>query len=130
MLADNRHYVFYLWKNIMRREWVRNCLVPVYVVLGRSVLSRLLSARSSLWCAGLFLCTAMVLVPAHLVEPRYFVVPGMLWQLHMLGSSKKYDQLSTWITILVHVGMNGIVLWIFLKKTFQAPDGSIGRFMY
>lgn len=32
MLSDNRHYVFYLWKNLYRRfDWFRYAMAPIYV---------------------------------------------------------------------------------------------------
>jgi alpha-1,2-glucosyltransferase len=142
MLADNRHYVFYLWKNMMRRGYVRYFLVPVYVALGWGIIERLRLQQSSLWCFGLLICTALVLIPAHLVEFRYFTVPAMLWQVHMLGGGVgdrggtevdgggRRRWWSASVTMLVHVATNIVVMWIFLHKTFQAPDGSVSRFMF
>ncbi|CAO3626088.1 unnamed protein product [Mucor hiemalis] len=35
LLSDNRHYTFYIWKNIYRRHWiVRYALAPAYIASG------------------------------------------------------------------------------------------------
>jgi alpha-1,2-glucosyltransferase len=44
LLADNRHYAFYIWNRVLRhRRWLRLCLVPLYVggscVLGAKVVA-------------------------------------------------------------------------------------------
>jgi len=75
VLADNRHYTFYLWR-FMRRNAVRYGLVPAYLVAGLVVVGRIARQWKSLAVAQLLvLACVLVLVPAHLVEPRYFNVP-------------------------------------------------------
>ena len=137
MLADNRHYVFYLWKKIMSKKYVRYGLLPIYLVFGWILCKRLKNRNSNLWCVGLLMCTCMVLVPAHLVEFRYFTVPAFLWQLHVVGggSSGGSGSCSWWkssgmVTLMIHLLINFVIVWIFIKKTFEAPDGSVGRFMF
>lgn len=142
ILADNRHYVFYLFKNALKKKWVQYGLIPVYMVLGWGTLCRLRATKSLLWCIGLIVCTGLVLVPAHLVEFRYFTIPAMLWQMHMLSADgggsggggdtaiRCKDWWSYGVTIAIHACINGIVMWVFLYKTFEAPDGSVGRFMW
>jgi hypothetical protein len=41
LLADNRHYAFYLWKRVFSQAWHRYALAPVYVVTGIVVWRRL-----------------------------------------------------------------------------------------
>jgi alpha-1,2-glucosyltransferase len=48
LLADNRHYAFYIWNRVLRhRRWLRLCLVPLYVG-GICVLGAKIVAASSL----------------------------------------------------------------------------------
>ena len=126
-------YVFYIWKKAgMRDGVVPYLLVPVYVLVWWGMLRRLGGPdgrHSWLWIAGLVLCTALVLVPAHLVEFRYFTVPAMLWQVHML-SGAGVPRRALQLTLFVFLAVNAATLYVFLHKPFEAPDGSIGRFMW
>lgn len=79
MLADNRHYTFYIWKDVLNKHpLVRYMFAPGYVLCGLSVAHHLglfrRSAARSLWVFGLFVCTAAAIVPAGLIELRYFTV--------------------------------------------------------
>ncbi|PSS05152.1 DIE2/ALG10 family-domain-containing protein [Coniella lustricola] len=136
-LADNRHYMFYIFRySILRADWVRYALVPVYITAGllcwavlggvrqhssgidRPSITTTNSSSSSLsiketlhtsndygtptiqtasshpadnktshlapslstaliW----FLTTALSLITAPLVEPRYFILPWVFWRL-------------------------------------------------
>lgn len=125
-LADNRHYMFYVFRyTILRRQWVRYALVPAYIVCwricwkalggsqpthdaaesgrmdaqtqgGERKKSRTKSVKiidshadgvlsvdpptlstALLW----LLATALSLITAPLVEPRYFIMPWVFWRL-------------------------------------------------
>lgn len=40
LLADNRHYTFYLWKNVIRAHWsAKYCLIPLYLYSWWSILN-------------------------------------------------------------------------------------------
>ncbi|ROT42934.1 hypothetical protein SODALDRAFT_288618 [Sodiomyces alkalinus F11] len=100
-LADNRHYMFYIFRYTIRRPGhFREYLVGVYLFCGWlcwSALSPLemassrdnkdrrvnsaLNPASSSTVVLLFLATALSLVTAPLVEPRYFILPWVFWRL-------------------------------------------------
>jgi alpha-1,2-glucosyltransferase len=72
LLADNRHYTFYLWRRVFARsELVRLAAVPGYVG-GWALLLAGLSAAGEhwLWCAGFAVSCWVSLAPAWLVEFR------------------------------------------------------------
>lgn len=49
LLADNRHYAFYLWNRVLKhRRWLRLCLVPLYVA-GACVLGAKIVAASAVY---------------------------------------------------------------------------------
>ena len=68
LLSDNTHYTFYIWKNIINP--FGRLLLPYYA-LGFSMMNHGKSIEFYWW----LLCSSMVLVPAHLLEPRYFITP-------------------------------------------------------
>lgn len=120
-LADNRHYMFYVFRyTILRSKWVRYALVPVYVLCWSICWNALGGSRPTqdtadaarkdtkkqgnnsqkksvqikdtdailpveaptlstalLWLAA----TALSLITAPLVEPRYFIMPWVIWRL-------------------------------------------------
>ena len=139
-LADNRHYMFYVFRySILRAWWVRYALVPVYVLCGwlcwaalrgpdspspdpsqddtkwirtpfgaprrresdakapapldsaRKIPSALPPTTTTTTASSpptstaliLLLATALSLMTAPLVEPRYFILPWVFWRLHV-----------------------------------------------
>ncbi|KAK6017640.1 DIE2/ALG10 family protein, partial [Ostertagia ostertagi] len=74
LLADNRHVTFYLWRWWLADPVRRVLLTPLF--LGSFIFIRDLSNHISPFTRILFvLCSFAVVVPAHLLEPRYFIIP-------------------------------------------------------
>ncbi|KAK5127625.1 hypothetical protein LTR85_006966 [Meristemomyces frigidus] len=99
-LADNRHYIFYIFRLLMRPWWMRYAVIPVYVMCAWSCMQALgggpatgIQAPGSLpdgehaattsfvlvWVAT----STLQLVTAPLVEPRYFILPWIFWKMHL-----------------------------------------------
>jgi alpha-1,2-glucosyltransferase len=126
LLADNRHYTFYLWRKFFLRYSVAKYLpVPIYVASITSLARRLALSRSRLWSLMYVVCTVAVLVPTPLVEPRYFTVP-----LFVLGVHLRISTRNLVLTGMANVVVNAVTIYVFMFRTFEAPDGSIGRFMW
>ncbi|KAL8217875.1 hypothetical protein R6Q57_021248 [Mikania cordata] len=76
LLADNRHYPFYLWRKIINAHWsTRYLLVPLYVYSWASILNILAKVQEKVWVLAYFIASAAVLVPAPLIEFRYYTIP-------------------------------------------------------
>lgn len=116
-LADNRHYMFYVFRyTILKHPLVRYILAPVYLICGYLVYLTLCSQSSTSsptlkykdhskdsydqlrrqgkattesegpttsFVLILLITTALSLVTAPLVEPRYFIIPWVIWQLNV-----------------------------------------------
>lgn len=202
-LADNRHYVFYIFRYSILRHWsVKYLLAPIYVLcawliirclagpdlqeVSRSI--RLQSERNRqiernrdkanggqgaggqgrdervkvrvqeyrpptsilfIW----FLSTALSLVTAPLVEPRYFLVPWVVWRLHVaqlpqlvIGGEK--TKLGLWgrVKSAVYEGhdyrlwletgwsllVSAVTGYVFLFKAFEwaQEPGVMQRFLW
>jgi len=125
-LADNRHYTFYVWKNFLSKDHIRYGAIVLYMValwsmwamLGGSVLQRLFY----------FLCVAALLVPSTLLEFRYYIVPYIFYKLASRPS--KHSTLANILTLCCHIIINCITLYMFTMRTFVAPDGTVGRFLW
>jgi alpha-1,2-glucosyltransferase len=131
ILADNRHYTFYLWRKVLGASaYSRYLMVPLYAMaVWLSIFA--VPCRSSLQNILLAGSTCMVLIPAHLVEFRYFTIP---WYLYMLNEHSVLFQTGntkrTALTIVGYFVVNAITMYVFLYKTFTWPDGSVARFMW
>ena len=116
-LADNRHYMFYVFRILLRHWSIRYLAVPVYFIcawttitaLGGPNVRRPPASPSRIAIRGGFqvkhppskapeergnvvpfvliwlLATSLSLVTAPLVEPRYFIVPWLIWRLHIMS---------------------------------------------
>jgi alpha-1,2-glucosyltransferase len=102
-LADNRHYTFYVFR-LLRQHWLgKYAAVPVYYLCACLVLGALGGATTEpapthksaevvysadtddTICVSFVLvwlvATSLSLVTAPLVEPRYFILPWLMWRL-------------------------------------------------
>ncbi|KAH8590491.1 DIE2/ALG10 family-domain-containing protein [Bisporella sp. PMI_857] len=107
-LADNRHYMFYIFRySILRHPLIRYLLAPAYLT-AFYLCFQTLSTRSSFpvsaeaaakkkmvrwqnttkevttsWFLIWLISTALSLITAPLVEPRYFILPWVFWRLQV-----------------------------------------------
>ena len=134
-LADNRHYMFYVFRILLRHPLIKYAAIPVYYLCAYLVINALGPISTGggervsfvlVWLAA----TTLSLVTAPLVEPRYFIMPWLIWRLHVPDTAtgadvahKKNDSDSRGGTAMVHrqdlkrPGLEWIqshVLWIEL----------------
>ncbi|VDM63041.1 unnamed protein product [Angiostrongylus costaricensis] len=128
LLADNRHVTFYLWRWWLSYPRCRLLLTPLFVC--SLIYIRKLSIHLSPLVRILFvLCSFLVIVPAHLIEPRYFIVPFVLWRLSAKLSSNRLLILAELLTELL---IFASVFLLFLLKPFEwaSEPGVKQRFMW
>ena len=126
LLADNRHYVFYIWRRLVSRTlWSRYALVPAYLYSAWALAARLAHHD---WLRVLLLAGAscVVLIPAHLIEFRYFTVPFYLTFLHMRTPSTT----SLAGIVALFAAANAATIYLFLARPFAWADGSVARFIW
>ncbi|KAI1877725.1 hypothetical protein JX265_003733 [Neoarthrinium moseri] len=152
-LADNRHYMFYIFRyTILKGNTVRLALVPVYVlcaVLSWTALYRLAPATSKTSKTGaparrlspstsprastvilLLLTTTLSLVTAPLVEPRYFILPWVFWRLLVPQRMNARRTALDWVLGLETIwflAVNAATMYIFLTRPFywRSEDGTV-----
>ncbi|TVU15336.1 hypothetical protein EJB05_38852 [Eragrostis curvula] len=91
LLADNRHYTFYIWRKVIQVNWVmKYILIPLYVYSWFSIINILGKSQTRVWVLSFILSVALVLVPAPLVEFRYYTIPFIILVLHspIIGTGK------------------------------------------
>ncbi|KAI9308626.1 alpha-2-glucosyltransferase Alg10 [Cunninghamella echinulata] len=130
LLSDNRHYSFYVWKNIYRRHWsIKYALIPAYAISIFININILGPNISILWMFGYIMTLILTLVPSPLLEFRYFILPLLFYCLHIPPPK---NNLRILITFVFYTAINSITLYIFLYHPFlwpQEPNQS-QRFMW
>ena len=165
-LADNRHYVFYVFRLLLRHPSLKYLAVPVYYMcfwlsiqalaypsvdpkeVKRTTPSKLDATRTRkgkslvqisfvvIWLAT----TVLSVVTAPLVEPRYFIIPWVIWRLHvpyaLVDFSIRGRTYSTDIRVVLEmiwlVAVNQALQYLFLHRTFTWPSEpeNIQRFLW
>ncbi|PQE27810.1 alpha-1,2 glucosyltransferase alg10 protein [Rutstroemia sp. NJR-2017a WRK4] len=201
-LADNRHYIFYVFRyTILRHPLIRYLLAPIYLLCFWLVYNTLAGANAANTTPSSFpsstppsnskpnlsksstkpktqetkaqfhasptehkdpsptssflliyiLTTALSLITAPLVEPRYFILPWVFLRLHLPtpdfpnklvlnsnSSAPTEKQKATRINIYLlmetahHLLINLVTGYIFLYRGFSWPqeEGKVQRFMW
>lgn len=131
LLADNRHYTFYLWKNVIRAHWsAKYCLIPLYLYSWWSILNCLGKKERKLWILVLFVGIGGVIVPAPLIEFRYYTIPLYLIALHSdLGQNHEY--IKSLLVGLIYAVINVVTMYLFLYRPFQwTHEPGVQRFIW
>jgi len=128
LLADNRHYTFYVWSWLFARHpLLRYAFAPVYLLAGYLVLQTLALRQHLLWCIGYVLSITVLLVPTTLLEFRYYIVPYIIFRLNIPNVSLR--QLVAELSL--YAGVNTLTIYIFVYKPFHwNSEVSVQRFMW
>ncbi|KAF2740727.1 alpha-1,2 glucosyltransferas-like protein alg10 [Polyplosphaeria fusca] len=169
-LADNRHYVFYVFRILRRHPAIKYLAVPIYYLCfwqtiqtlgtafggnenmkrktratdgGRPITKSTARQPSQLSFAVVWIATtALSIVSAPLVEPRYFIIPWIMWRLHVpslaaLPSSTPPSAMASYDTRLILetawlLFINGLTGYAFLYRGFAWPSepGLVQRFLW
>lgn len=166
-LADNRHYVFYVFRILRRHPIIKYLAVPAYYICAWLVTNALgvpsndeqalkqerenagptnTEARR-LPCQASFLTiwlvtTALSVVTAPLVEPRYFIIPWIIWRLHVRAASaslpgkpssnRNLFDVRLALEMLWSLIINVAIMHTFLYRGFAWPSepGKVQRFLW
>jgi alpha-1,2-glucosyltransferase len=129
LLADNRHYAFYVFRRLLLRfpPYTLLAPVPAYIIAGWLQL-RALTTVTTAWLILYAGATTATLVGAPLVEPRYFIIAWVLWRCHV--GERRWVVL--WAEMAWFVCVNVGTLWMFLGREFEwaHEKGVKQRFMW
>lgn len=130
LLADNRHFTFYLWRKILNKNLFIKfvILIPFYLLSGCYTIYKL-NASFKFFSFIFLLNVSICIVPAHLIEFRYFIIPYILWRLFVSESKKQLILCELLWSIIV----NCICIYLFIMKPFvwsHDSTNAIQRFMW
>lgn len=128
LLADNRHYTFYIWRKIFQRHWtVKYLAIPCYIYGSLILTQKLLQKNSILFVLLFTVSVALVTIPQKLLEFRYFIIPYLIFRLH--APIPKY--LSLLLEMALYFSVNFFTLLMFVYKPFYWENSKdIQRFMW
>ncbi|CAH0562281.1 unnamed protein product [Brassicogethes aeneus] len=113
MLADNRHYIFYIWHRFYAKyESFRYLIVIVYIFAIYVVMKKLWYKNDVTYAFPYTFCVIVVLIMQKLIEFRYFLVPYILFRLKL----KNVTQESITLEFLSHVLVNILTFYTFFSK--------------
>ncbi|GER54370.1 Dol-P-Glc:Glc(2)Man(9)GlcNAc(2)-PP-Dol alpha-1,2-glucosyltransferase [Striga asiatica] len=116
LLADNRHYTFYLWRKVINYHWsTKYIMIPLYVYSWFSIVNNLAKNQKKLWVLAYFFACAASLVPAPLIEFRYYTIPFFFLVLH----SNVTDSWSSVFTGIFYLAVNCFTMFMFLFRPFS-----------
>lgn len=174
-LADNRHYTFYVFRLLTRPWWIKYAVTPIYIVCGWASIQTL-GARASgttivqeqdqgqghnkrslnipdghngattafvlIW----LITTALQLITAPLVEPRYLILPWIFWRIHVplqqtsapppatrkVAKAVKNTDHRLFLETIWLLSINAVTGYMFLYRGFTWPQepGKVQRFMW
>ncbi|KAG0131099.1 alpha-2-glucosyltransferase Alg10 [Tuber indicum] len=131
LLADNRHYVFYIFRRtLLAHPLLRYLAAPVYFASTWTVLYALKSSRSVsvLWVYAWAMAVIGTLVTAGLVEFRYFVLGWVIWRVNVRVESVW----RRWAETVGFVSVNLATVYVFTQWGFEWKQerGVVQRFMW
>ena len=162
-LADNRHYTFYIFRRILLRHPLsKYVFAPLYLILGWAVIRSLgginISGSSGTatvrqpakaiasqrgpvargvtvsWVLCWLGATVGVLVTVPLVEPRYLILPWVIWRLQL--PQRLLVRTKIWLSLAAETAwfllVNAVTCYVFLYKGFEweSEKGVVQRFMW
>uniref|UniRef100_A0A336LNB5 Dol-P-Glc:Glc(2)Man(9)GlcNAc(2)-PP-Dol alpha-1,2-glucosyltransferase n=1 Tax=Culicoides sonorensis TaxID=179676 RepID=A0A336LNB5_CULSO len=120
LLADNRHYTFYLWNRFYGKyEFARYIIIPIYL-LSLSCLYCLLNEnqRSTGFTILYIVCTIASIALQRLIEIRYFILPYIYLRLHLNNVKPKYIL----IELVLYLALNVCTFYLFFTKEIVWTD--------
>lgn len=119
LLADNRHYTFYIWNKFYGKYWfAKYIVVPLYVVFLLSFMQNIKENVNAGFVVSFFGCFFMSLALQKMIEVRYFFIPFVILKMKFNNSNMKIIMLDFVISMIINV----ITLNVFYNKEIIWSD--------
>lgn len=112
ILADNRHYTFYIWRRLITPIHGL-AILPIYWAAWRYFWS---TVNFSLLRTWIYIgALVAVLVPSPLMEPRYYILPYLVWRTYL------YNKPASAVENLWNLGVSTatVAVFAFTKTHFM-----------
>lgn len=128
LLADNRHYTFYIWRRLLdRTPWSKFIPIPLYIFGTFGVLHSL-KRTHIIFKVSYPLFVIVSLTPQLLLEFRYFIIPYLFFRIQVPPTS----WLRLWAELAFFICINAVTIYLFVQKPFEweHDPGEVQRFMW
>lgn len=120
LLADNRHYTFYMWNRFYGKyHFFRYLMVPVYYFGWYSMLSKFHKPDSIPFCLSFLSVTFLGLAMHGMIEIRYFLIPYIIIRVKHSGDIKLWQLLVEFVYFSI---INTVAFAIFFTKEIYWTD--------
>lgn len=121
LLADNRHFVFYIWNRYYGKYWwFRYALIPVYIFALYVIVKKLWDKNDIIFFIMYTVGVTVLLISQSLLELRYFLVPYIVFRLKMKHSDS--DVFNVILQFVTNCVINMITFNIFFTKEIYWDD--------
>lgn len=119
LLSDNRHYTFYIYRKILSNKYSPIFAIPLYHFATWVIVSTLSKSKrlalSPITITTFIGATCLTLIPSPLFEPRYYIIPLIIFRLFIKPVDKNRSLLEfIWLS-----SINVIVFLIFFNYEFK-----------
>lgn len=113
LLADNRHYTFYIWNRFYGAfDEARYLIIPVYIVGLVATYASLSANKTAGFQLCYWICTVAALAFQPMIEVRYFLVPFVILRLHSQSLSRRW----LCVELAAYACINAAVFYVFATK--------------
>ncbi|KAL0853151.1 hypothetical protein ABMA27_012911 [Loxostege sticticalis] len=119
LLADNRHYTFYIWNRWYGKyDFAKYVMVPVYIFLLFNLYENLRYQNCISFLLPYSVCLTLVLCLQRMIEVRYFIVPYIILRLRFVRPHFAMILAeSFW-----YVAINAVTFHLFFTKEIMWKD--------
>lgn len=119
LLADNRHYTFYVWQRFYAAHAAaRYAIVPVYLFGLVAINATLALTRTAGFRLCLMVGTVLALCFQQMIEVRYFLLPFLFVRLHAYPVNRWWLALE----LIWYGAMNAAVFYVYATKEIYWTD--------
>lgn len=120
LLADNRHYTFYLWNRFYGKyEFARYIIIPLYLLSLGCVYCLLNENQRSTGFTILYIvCTLASIALQRLIEIRYFILPYIYLRMHLNNIKPKFIM----VELVLYLVLNACTFYLFFTKEIVWTD--------
>lgn len=119
LLADNRHFTFYIWNRWFGKyPYAIYITVPAYVFLYFSLYDNLKNQNCISFLIPFFICVTLVLGLQRMIEVRYFIIPYIIMRLRF--ARPPYVVVA--FEFIWYVLINCAAFYVFFSKKVMWSD--------